>query len=180
MEPRVKGISGAKVAMAVAAFAAGAAMPASAQPSDGALLGNLRACARIEDPGARLACYDGNFPPGASPAAAGTGGGARVAAGGAGSFGAESIKSPDRFESSAQRDRGADEIRPRVLDARQREPGIYLVTIEDGAQWLFSEPVPRNFRPPRKGALVEIKRASLGSFLMVVDGQSAVRVRRVK
>ena len=67
-----------------------------------------------------------------------------------------------------------------MLDARQREPGIYLVTIEDGAQWLFSEPVPRNFRPPRKGALVEIKRASLGSFLMVVDGQSAVRVRRVK
>src|SRR5690606_7033609 len=161
-----------------------------AQNSDEALLGILRECAKIEDSLARLNCYDSNIRPDrssrqseATPGPAADSMGSETTAAGqtaAGSFGAETVKSADRFKSHSETGRGEDEIRTRILNVREREPGVYLVTIEDGAQWLFTESVPMSFRPPRKDALVAIRRASLGSFLMVVDGQAAVRVRRVK
>ena len=75
---------------------------------------------------------------------------------------------------------GRHQITARVTAAAQREPGIYLVTIDGDAQWLFSESVSRTFRPPVRGSSVEIQRGALGSFLMVIDGQQAVRVRRVR
>ncbi len=161
--------------------------PAAAwsQNSDEAVLGILRECAKIDDPIARLNCYDSNVrsdrssgrAPAISNESAGGSGNSFPATGG---FGAESVRNTDRFKSYSQTGQGSDEIRARILEVRQREPGVFLVTIEDGAQWLFAQSVSKNFRPPRKGALVEIKRASLGSFLMVVDGQAAVRVRRLK
>jgi hypothetical protein len=156
-----------------------------AQNSDEAVLSILRECAKIKDSLARLNCYDNNIRPNRSTKRSqATPDEGREALGGgapaAGNFGAESVKSADRFKSYSETGQGADEIRTRILEVRQREPGVYLVTIEDGAQWLFAESVPMSFRPPRKGALVSIERASLGSFLMVVDGQAAVRVRRLK
>jgi len=54
------------------------------------------------------------------------------------------------------------------------------VTLEDGAQWVFAEGVTSQFRLPRRGDTVEIERGSLGSFLMRVDGQSPVPVRRLR
>jgi hypothetical protein len=99
---------------------------------------------------------------------------------GPGGFGADSVKSPDRFESSEARGQGPDEISTRVAAVQEREPGIYLVTIDGGAQWLFTESVGRAFRGPRKGDTIEIQRASLGSFLMVINNQQGVRVRRVR
>lgn len=163
--------------------------PAAAQVPDATVLSILRECARIEDPTSRLACYDNNIRVGGAtgqrpvvPGESGRvqGGGAVAGSTGPGGFGAESVRTPDRFRSSEERGAGASEVIARIVDVREREPGIYLVTVEGDAEWLFSQSVPRSFRPPRKGALVEIKRAALGSFLMVVDGQAGVRVRRVK
>ena len=174
-------------------IAAGAAlaipMPAAAQVPDNVVLNIMRECARIDDPTARLACYDNNIRaaganprsvPGQGPVLQG-GGAPNVGGGnGGGGFGAESIKSPDRFDSSEERGQGPDEISTRVTAAQEREPGVYLVTVDGGAQWLFSESVGPTFRAPRKGDTIEIQRASLGSFLMVINGQQGVRVRRVR
>ena len=54
------------------------------------------------------------------------------------------------------------------------------MTLEDGAQWQFVEGVPLSYNPPRRGASVEIRSASMGSYLMRYQGQAAVRVRRVR
>lgn len=180
---------GAIVWLAGAAVAAVGSMPAAAQVPDNVVLNIMRECARIDDPTARLACYDNNIRaaggnprsvPGQGPVI--QGGGAPGAASGssAGGFGADSVKDPDRFESSEARGQGPSEVRTRVTAATQREPGVYLVTIDDGGQWLFSESVSSSFRAPRRGSTVEIQRGALGGFLMIVDGQQAVHVRRIK
>jgi hypothetical protein len=176
------------ILIAAGAALAASSMPAAAQVPDNVVLNIMRECAKIDDPTARLACYDNNIRaaganprnvPGQGPGV--RGGNAPGAGGnGPGGFGADSIKSPDRFESSEARGLGPDEISTRVAAVQEREPGIYLVTIDGGAQWLFAESVGRTFRAPRKGDTVEIQRASLGSFLMVINDQQGVRVRRVR
>ena len=183
----------AAMIFAGATFAlAGPAIQAQGQAPDAAVLNVMRECAKIDDPTARLACYDNNvrgagtggrpIVPGQSGRVAG--GGAPIAGGSGGygpqGFGAASVKTGDRFQSYEERGLGPESISARVLGVRQREPGVYLVTLEGGAQWLFSESVSSDFSPPRKGDSVDISRAALGSFLMRIDKQESVRVRRVK
>jgi hypothetical protein len=165
---------------------------APGQIPDATVLNIMRECAKIDDPTARLACYDNNIRAGGfdgrGPSMPGqgasvNGGGApnaRGGAGGAAGFGSEQVKTPERFQSNEQRGTGPDEISARIASARQREPGIYLITLESGAEWLFIDTAPRSFRPPQKGDSVDISHASLGSFLMRFDNQESVRVRRIK
>jgi hypothetical protein len=186
---RLRALAGA-AAMGSAIALAASATPASAQASDATVINILRECAKIDDPTARLACYDNNIRMGVQngsiPGAGGPvrGGGAVIAGGGSGSgpqgFGATSMKNPDRFKSGEERGMGPDEIRAKIAAVKEREPGMWRITLEDGAEWTFSESVGQTFRVPRKGALVEIQKAALGSFLMVIDGQQGVRVRRTK
>lgn len=180
---------GAILWLAGAAMGVVGAMPAAAQVPDNVVLNIMRECARIDDPTARLACYDNNIRaaggnprsvPGQGPVVRGGAAPGAGASSGPGGFGGESVKTDERFDSYEQRGLGPDAITARVTAAVQREPGIYLVTIDGDAQWLFSESVSRTFRPPTRGASVEIQRGALGSFLMVIDGQQAVRVRRVR
>jgi hypothetical protein len=157
------------------------------------VLNIVRECAKIDDPTARLACYDNNIRSGGfdgrAPMVPGQGGrvsGGRAPnanGGGANSpqgFGASSIKGSDRFESYDQRGAGPDSISAKVAAVSQREPGVYLVTLDGGAQWLFSDSASSGFRPPRKGESVDISHAALGSYLMRVGNQEPVRVRRVQ
>jgi hypothetical protein len=182
---RVKSLMGVTILGSAAAALASFAVPAAAQVSNDAVLNILRECAKIEDPTARLACYDNNVRLGGSTGQTpGPGSSGRVQGGGAPigpeGFGASSVKTQDRFRSGEDRGEGPDEIRAKIADVRPREPGIYVVVLEGGAEWTFNESVGRSFRIPRKGALVEIQKASMGSFLMIVDGQQGVRVRRTK
>lgn len=170
---RAKFLVGGAIAGSAVALAMLAA-PASAQVSDKTVLGILRECAKINDGKARLACYDNNIRINNAD------GPIVVEESLPQGFGAKSVKTPERFESRDDADQGPSEIRARVLEAREREPGMWLVTIEGGAQWLFSDSVGRTFREPRKGALVELQKAAMGSFMMIVDGQAPVRVRRIK
>jgi hypothetical protein len=160
------------------------ATPAAAQVDDSIVLNIMRECAKIDDPTARLACYDNNIRaaganpssvPGAMPAPSGSA--APVAPNAPGGFGAEDIRTPERPDPARS---GASEISARVSAVREREPGVYLVTLDNGAQWLFTESAGRTFVPPRRGGTVEIQRGALGGYLMVVGRQQAVRVTRIK
>lgn len=163
------------------------ATPVAAQVDDGIVLEILRQCARIDDATARLACYDNNVRVGgeSAPSRRAVPGEMSapqsslppaVASGPAG-FGREDVRTPDRFQSPAGE---VEEISARVQAVSQQTQGVYLITLEDGAQWLFSETVDFSYRPPRAGSTVQIDRAALGSFLMVFDRQPSVRVRRIR
>jgi hypothetical protein len=178
-------------AIMVAGSAAFAQAPG--QIPDASVVNIMRECAKIDDPTARLACYDNNIRAGGfdgrGPSVPGqsgriTGGGApNNSAGGAYTpqgFGAASVQNPDRFQSYQERGAGPDSITARIASVREREPGVYLVTLEGGAEWLFSETMSTGFKPPRKGDEVDISHASLGSFLMRFDNQQSVRVHRIK
>jgi hypothetical protein len=178
----------ASVLALAAASLAWSAAPASAQADRAAVVDILVECAKIDDPTARLACYDNNMRRvGATPRATVpgqtvrgvVGGGAPIETQGPQGFGYEDVRSndPARFQPRAGQ---LQEIHPRVAAVTPREPGIYLVTLDDGAQWLFAEGVSSQFRLPRRGDEIEIERASLGSFLMRIDGQPPVPVRRIR
>ena len=163
-----------------------ASAPATAQVRDDIVLNIMRECAKIDDPTARLACYDNNIRaaggnprsiPGQMPAPAG--GGAVLQPNAPGGFGADDLRtqSPERFDPGRN---GPAEVAVQVSQVAERQPGVYLVTLSNGAQWLFAESVSNSFRPPRRGQTVEIQRGALGSYLMVVDRQQGVRVSRVK
>jgi hypothetical protein len=161
------------------------ATPAAAQVNDSIIVNIMRECAKVDDPSARLACYDNNIrSAGATPRAsvpgqvpAPQGGGAPVAPNAAGGFGADDVRTPERFNPERN---GASEITARVSAVREREPGVYLVTLDSGAEWLFTESTGREFTPPRRGGTVQIQRGALGGYLMVVGRQQAVRVTRIK
>ncbi len=177
----------AKVLLTGAAAVLLCPLSAQAQMPDGVVLNIMRECAKIDDPTSRLACYDTNIrSAGASPRANAParpatpqGGGAPVASNTPGGFGAESMRVERQREAEQLRE-SASEIRAIVTEVTRRGPGIYLLTLEGGAQWLFSESVPFSYKPPERGSTVEIQRASLGSFLMRFDRQQPVPVRRIQ
>jgi hypothetical protein len=180
------------VAQRVSILALGAAAlaipagPAAAQADRTIVLNIMVECAKIDDPTARLACYDNNIRqvggtirntvPGQTVRGI-SGGAAPIESHGPQGFGSEDLvsSSPQRFQQS-----GLDEIHPHVASVTPREPGIYRVGLEDGAMWEFAEGVSSQFRLPRRGDEVEIERGALGSFLMRVDGQTPVPVRRIR
>ncbi len=173
------GVTAVTLSLALAAF------PATAQVPETVVMNILRECARIDDPSARLACYDNNMRSAGGPTRATVPGQVRVEGGGAAvvrdsspaGFGREDIRSPDRFNPAAG---GVAEITVEVTDVESRGAGIYSVTLADGAEWLFAESVSSSYRPPRRGARVEIRRGSMDSFLLRYDGQASVRVRRIR
>jgi hypothetical protein len=159
--------------------------PAAGQVSEGAVLGIMRECSRIDDPSARLACYDNNMRS-AGGAVRSTvpgqvqvqgGGGAVFTDGRPAGFGREDLPVP---ESARAATFGPDEIVATVTEVTPRGPGIYAFTLSDGAQWVFTESGGSTYNPPRRGSEVEIIRGALGSFLMRFSNQPAVRVRRVR
>ena len=159
------------------------ASPVAAQVDDNVVLSIMRQCARIDEASARLACFDNNIRvgntdvarpsvPGAMPSPQ-----AGPAPSGPTGFGREDVRGPERFETPAGE---VANITARVRSVAQQTQGVYLVTLEDDAQWLFAETVDFSYRPPRQGSTVEIDRGALGSFLMVSDNQRSVRVRRIR
>lgn len=161
-------------------------VPAGAQVSDQIVLNIMRECAKIDDPTARLACYDNNIRaaggnPNSIPGqmSAPSGGGAALQPRGAGGFGSDDLRTPAQRQANAARS-GASEVSVRVSQVREREPGVYLISLDSGAQWLFTESVSSTYRLPRKSDVIEIQRGALGSYLMVFGSQQGVKVTRIK
>ena len=147
-----------------------------AQAEDRALANGLRECRRMADADARTACYDAI--PLDEPAQKTTAEQTPVARlpqrAGAG-FGANQLPAPPSAASLEP-----ERISARVDRAVERQPGIYLLTLEDSSEWQFVDSAPASYDPPRPGSTVEISKASLGSYLLRYAGQRAVRARRVR
>lgn len=178
---------------------------ANAQVPDDVVLNIMRECARIDEPSARLACYDNNIrsaratPRNTVPGETVVLGSGAVLNGpnntGPSSFGIEDVQGSGVAASSLDTSGSAgfgreniqsyqapqgelQELSARVAGVRQVGPGLYVITLEDGAVWRFTDGVSPNYRAPSRGSEVEISRASMGSFLLRFEGQQSVRVER--
>ena len=167
--------------------------PAQAQEDYRAIVTIMRACSQIADLPARVMCYDNNIraQPGATVGASVQG--PQVApsvappgqtftpptppqASAAAGFGSEMLPSVREAE-RAQED---EAVNAQVAAIAPLEPGLFLVTLADGAQWRFVDAAPSAWNPPRPGDEVELERGSLGSVFLAYDGQRRLRVRRVR
>ena len=161
------------------------ASPVAAQVDDSVVLTILRQCARIDEATARHACFDNNIRLGNTdvPRASVPGGAPHPQAGGVvlpngpADLRSEDVRGPGQSDVSSD---AAEEFDARVSSATEQNVGMYLITLEDGTQWLFTESVGLSYRPPTAGTTVTINRASLGSYLLVAERQRPVRVRRVR
>ncbi|MGZ8349778.1 MAG: hypothetical protein ACXWU2_07095, partial [Allosphingosinicella sp.] len=68
-------------------------------------------------------------------------------------------------------------IESTVTAARQNGQGQWIVTLADGSTWVQTDSNPLALRP-RNGQPVRVQRAALGSFMMRVNNQPGIRVRR--
>lgn len=160
---------------------AGLAAPATAQEADEdyrRIVTIMRACATIEDVPARVACYDNNIgpPDGRVNASAPPPPAPRLAPPPAAGFGADLLPR----EREARRSSQEQETEERVTAAREEQPGIYVLTLADGAEWRFTDSATPSYEVPGAGDLIKLQRGALGSVLMSFDGQRAIRVKRIR
>jgi len=156
--------------------------PAQAQESDEdyrRIVTIMRACATIAEIPARVACYDNNIGPretdagGVSPVQPARRVDATPAATG---FGADLLASEREVRRTSQ----AQQAEVRVTGAREEQPGIYILTLTDGAEWRFTDSATFSYEVPRAGDTVKLERGALGSVLMHFDGQRGIRVQRIR
>ncbi|APG63544.1 hypothetical protein LPB140_03755 [Sphingorhabdus lutea] len=154
------------------AFANGDKKAELARP---AIFDDLVSCRDITDAAQRLACYDEKV--GALDAAEKNNDiiltdKASVQEAKKGLFGLSlpSIKIFDKDDTEI------NEISGVVASAYQRNYR-WTIILEDGAKWVQTE-TSSIVRSPKKGMPVEIRKASLGSFLVNIDGQRAIKMRR--
>lgn len=161
------------------------------------------ACASIDDDTGRLACYDSIYPRVGSPAqrtvaatagapAASAPAASGVGVGGAVSSGGGKISSPadpaDEFGLSpaaiiARKDPATTpppvtSITGSIAKVSNRPTGEWVVTLDDGQVWAQIDASSRARLVV--GESVTIRKASLGSYLLVTSGGIATRVRRVR
>ena len=164
------------LAIGLAAFALA---PAGAEERP-AIFKGLMDCKAMTDPSERLACYDAAV--GALDSAEQKGDivvvdreQAKAVRRQAFGFSLPSLSIFDR----TGRPEEVEQVTAQVERAYLNPNAKWVVVLEDGAVWeqIDNQPVPRR---PRAGSKAEIRRAALGSFFMNLDGQRAVRARRVR
>ncbi|WP_419254551.1 hypothetical protein ACN2C6_03720 [Caulobacter sp. ErkDOM-YI] len=165
----------AVAALAVPLVATAADAPKSATP---AVLKALFDCRAITTDVERLACYDAAV--GQVNKAEKTGEviivdrqEARAARRQAFGLDLSALAILDRSEEKTEVDRVIGE----VASARRGGDGRWTVVLADGAVWKQVDDQSLT-KDPKKGSKVEIRKASVGSYFMNVDGQRAMRARR--
>lgn len=165
----------AVAALVAPSIALAAEPPKAATP---AVLKSLFDCSAIATDGERLACYDAAVR--AMNTAEKTGEviivdrqQARAARRQAFGLDLSALSILDRSEEKTEVDRVMGE----VVSARQGGDGRWTVVLADGAVWKQIDDQTLG-KDPRKGSKVEIRKASMGSYFMNLDGQRAVRARR--
>jgi hypothetical protein len=163
--------------LSFAALCLGAVTPVFATEPPDALK-----CVQIKDDTARLACYDrtvpaiGAFfpheakvfpatpvaPPAPQPSAEQR-------------FGAERLAKEDKPKEAEE----AETISATIQDARERMPGRWIITLDNGQVW--QQVVTQSVNSLRPGRKVTIEKALLGSYTLRVDGTSTpIKVSRAK
>jgi hypothetical protein len=64
-----------------------------------------------------------------------------------------------------------------ITSARMNADG-WVITIAEGSAWQQTDSKPLGVRP-KPGMAVVVKRAALGSYRMNIDGQAAIKVKRI-
>lgn len=72
-----------------------------------------------------------------------------------------------------------EQIFATVTEAHQRADQTWVVTLDDGAVWSQVDREKLS-KYPRKGSKAEVRRASLGTYFLRLDGQTAIRAKRVE
>lgn len=156
---------------------AAAAAPGSAQAE---VIERLGKCRAIADTAARAICYDAGFD---SLKKAQTAGDVVV-------YDRSQLRETRRsgfglpqpkvkIPGSRGKDRQDDvkEILSKIAQVNTDTEGRLMFVLEDGARWRQTDTLTLG-RRPLPGQPVRIRAAALGSYLMNVDGQKALRVRR--
>jgi hypothetical protein len=71
-----------------------------------------------------------------------------------------------------------DDLTVVIASMQSRGMGYWQFTTTEGITWRLTE-TSRNFRPPREGDEVQIRRGRLGSYYLEAGGQPSMRVVRV-
>lgn len=163
--------------LVLASAPAALAAPGPAQPG---ALGAVTACRAIPEAAARLACYD----KAAAELAAADASGEIVVLD---RQKVESVKREafgfnlpklDLFGGKGDKVEGLDRIEGVAKQAWQNGTGGWTIVLEDGAKWdqVGRDPVRR---APKAGSKIAIRKATMGSYFLNIDGQTAIRARRV-
>jgi hypothetical protein len=160
------------VRIAAVAMACCAALPPLASGAESGAI-PTHACARLQDRNQRLDCYDAAFgrPSGeASPRAE-----PAVAASAEANFGLtqEQIDSKEPGGGSAKSDRITSAVVALTRDRDDR----FTVTLQNGQVWVQIE--TQSGATPAIGDPVTIRRAAMGSYLLVTPRGVATRVKRL-
>ncbi len=177
-----------KAALALTAVALALTAPALAQsgrrdPLAGeraAVLKQLSACRSIADETARLACYDEAAAAVDAAEAAGElvvmdRGQVREAKRSLFGFDTSALSIFDRGDKPEQ----IDNVTLTVERAFRGEGGKWVIVMNDGQVWRQIDR-EQMYKDPKKGMKAEVRRASMGSYFMNIDGQRAIRARREK
>jgi hypothetical protein len=171
------GIAAAAVAVLVMG-SSGAAASSRAAPSP--LVGAIAACQRQTEDAARLRCYDA-----AAAALTEAAGSGKVVV-----VDREDVRETRRslfgfslpklpfFSGDDSADAQEDELTAKVAAAGSIGHGKYRIRLESGALWETTEG-RSTMADPRSGDTVVIKRGPLGSYMMRIAGQRALRAKRV-
>lgn len=165
----------------LAAAIALAATPAfAAEPAEPAVIAALKACRAITADAERLACYDKAAQ--SVTKAQETGEviiidkqAARAARRQA--FGLElpTLSILDKGADKAESDKLQSVVKSARVDGEQR----LVVTLEDGAVWRQIDDTMLG-KPPKAGDTIEVRKAAMGSYMMKIGSQPAIRVRRIE
>ncbi|MCA6322212.1 MAG: hypothetical protein IM652_11305 [Phenylobacterium sp.] len=79
--------------------------------------------------------------------------------------------------SGPESDQALRQVEAGVVAARLGRDGKWVLSLDNGSVWRQTD-TESVLRPPRAGSRVVIKSAAMGSFLLSVDGQRSIRVRR--
>lgn len=174
---RSKLACGASLALLIASPVA-AQSPPTVQPP---VLSALLACRAKTDAAERLACYDA--------AAANLGAAAQsgdvvvvdrdqVRQARREAFGF-TLPSLELFDRGAPKEPQAESLTAVVASARTDGAGKLIVQLEDGAVWMQTD-TRRLGRSPKKGSKAEIRRGAMAGYFLSLDGQTAIRAKRVE
>ncbi|MBI1683942.1 hypothetical protein [Caulobacter hibisci] len=82
------------------------------------------------------------------------------------------------FEGKDEKAPALDRIESVAKQAYQKAGGAWIIVLESGAKWeqIDQEPVRRS---PKPGSKIAIRKASMGTYFLNIDGQIAIRARRI-